>query len=128
MYEVKITSEFSGAHNLRHYKGKCENLHGHNWKVELAIEAARLDKLGMATDFKDLKRELKKVLDSLDHKYLNKLPFFKDINPTSENIAKFIHDKLDLKSAKITVWETPTSAASYYKKNHAQINTDKSNR
>jgi len=115
MYEAKVTLEFSGAHNLRHYKGKCENLHGHNWKVELAVEAARLDKLGMVTDFKDLKRELKKVLDSLDHKYLNEVPFFKDINPTSENIAKFIHDKLGLKSAKITVWETPTSAASYYK-------------
>jgi len=87
MYEVKVISGFSGAHNLRHYKGKCEDLHGHNWKVELAMEAAGLDKL----------------------------PFFKDINPTSENIAKFIHDELDLKSAKITVWETPTSVASYYK-------------
>jgi len=115
MYEVKVISEFCGAHNLRHYKGKCEDLHGHNWKVEVSVAGDKLDELGMIVDFRELKVELKKVLEILDHKLLNDLDFFKKINPTSENIAKYIYDKLGLKPAKITVWETETSAATYYK-------------
>jgi len=113
MYEARVLSGFSGAHSLRHYKGKCEELHGHNWKVELAVRKGELDNLGMVIDFKDLKENLNGVMSKLDHKHLNVLPYFKDINPTSENIAKFIHDEIGLKSAKVTVWETDTSSASY---------------
>ena len=122
MYEIKAVLEFSGAHRLRDYKGKCEDLHGHNWKIEAVVGGDNLDKAGMLIDFKKLKTELKRVLDILDHKHLNDLPYFKTLNPTSENIAKFIYDKLSAKHKaqsakliKITVWETATSAASYYK-------------
>lgn len=122
MYEVKVISEFSGAHNLRHYKGKCEDLHGHNWKVEVSVAGDKLDEIGMFVDFRQLKEKLNKVLETLDHKLLNDLDFFKKINPTSENIARFIYDKLSPQSTvhspqlKVTVWETDSSAASYYKR------------
>jgi 6-pyruvoyltetrahydropterin/6-carboxytetrahydropterin synthase len=118
MYSIKIEANFSAAHNLRGYKGKCEDLHGHNWKVEAAVLKDKLDKTGMVLDFKCLKTKLEKVLDSLDHKYLNDDPYFKKVNPTSENIAKYIYDRLKaggLKVKSITVWETENSAATYYK-------------
>jgi len=115
MYEIKVISEFSGAHNLRHYKGKCEDLHGHNWKIEVSVAGDKLDEAGMIVDFRELKAKLNKVLEILDHKLLNDLGFFKKINPTSENIAKYIYDKLGFNPAKVTVWETDASAATYYK-------------
>ena len=89
MYSLKVESSFSSAHNLRAYKGKCEELHGHNWKVEAAAESRDLDKIGMVMDFKLIKDELNRILDRFDHKYLNKLKPFDKINPTSENIARF---------------------------------------
>jgi 6-pyruvoyltetrahydropterin/6-carboxytetrahydropterin synthase len=115
-YSIKVEGNFSSAHNLRGYRGRCEELHGHNWKVEILVVRDELDRQGMVADFKDLKRELYRVLDKLDHKYLNKLPFFKELNPTSENIAKYIFDCLtpalsDLKS--VTVWENSASCATY---------------
>jgi 6-pyruvoyltetrahydropterin/6-carboxytetrahydropterin synthase len=118
MYEIKVTDEFSGAHNLRNYKGKCEELHGHNWKVEVLLESAALNPQGMVMDFKELKRRLKNVLSSLDHKYLNDTPYFKKNNPTSENVARFLHKKLSQnikKKIKVSVWETQTSCASFEK-------------
>ncbi len=116
MYRIKVEGHFSSAHNLRHYKGKCEELHGHNWKVEAVAACATLDKIGMLLDFKYLKMKLNKILEKLDHKYLNNIPYFKKHNPTSENIAKYIFDVLKpqvkyLKS--ITVWETDNSCATY---------------
>ncbi|MFH1776923.1 MAG: 6-carboxytetrahydropterin synthase QueD [Candidatus Omnitrophota bacterium] len=114
MFKVRVVSEFNAAHNLRHYRGKCEALHGHNWKVEISVCRKNLDHLGMVVDFKHLKKKLNKILDSLDHKYLNKLPAFKKINPTSENIAKYIFVNLKLKGAQVTVWETNTSSASFW--------------
>ena len=116
MFEIKVDSNFSSAHNLRGYKGKCEELHGHNWKVSVTVKGANLDKTGMLIDFKKIKFELNKVLDSLDHKYLNNITYFKKINPTSENIAKYIYDRLKktLKYIKsVTVWESDTSSATY---------------
>ncbi len=120
MYNLKVDAEFSSAHNLReYYKGKVEDLHGHNWKVEVVVERESLDKAGMIFDFKFLKSELKAVLEKLDHKYLNEIEYFQKINPTSENIARYIFDILkstipELKS--ITVWESENSAATYYDK------------
>jgi len=117
MYEIKVIDEFSGAHSLRHYKGKCESLHGHNWGVEVLVPDSKLNALGMVMDFKDLKSELKKVLSLLDHKYLNSLPYFKKKNPTSENIAFFIHKELSKRikrRLKVSVWETESSAASVW--------------
>lgn len=129
MYEIKVTDEFSGAHNLRHYKGKCERLHGHNWKVEVSLRARGLNAQGMVMDFSELKKKLKEVLSSLDHQYLNGIGHFKKNNPTSENIARFIHTELGKKGTapffaekgrcplflKVSVWETQNSCASFEK-------------
>ena len=118
MYKIKVESDFSAAHNLRGYKGKCEELHGHNWKVEAEVKAKILDKDGLALDFKILKERLNSVLEVLDHKYLNEVPYFKKNNPTSENIAKYIYDKLaayNLQLTAVTVWESENCAATYEK-------------
>ncbi|MFC1508183.1 6-carboxytetrahydropterin synthase QueD [Candidatus Omnitrophota bacterium] len=121
MYEILIKSDFSGAHNLRGHKGKCEKLHGHNWKVEARLKSDSLDDIGMAVDFKVLKSKLKAVLKKLDHAYLNKLDVFKRKNPSAENIAKYIY--LGLKKSirkksraikSVSVWESDTSCATYY--------------
>ena len=116
MYSLRVEGSFSSAHNLRGYKGKCEDLHGHNWRVEMCVKSLDLDNIGMLLDFKFLKKKLSVVLEKMDHKYLNKLIYFKKMNPTSENIAKYIYNQLKngipaLKS--ITVWENSTSCATY---------------
>jgi len=116
MYTIKVEADFSSAHNLRGYKGKCEELHGHNWKVEAAVSRKKLDKLGMVADFRIVKDELKAILERLDHKYLNDIAYFKKINPTSENIAKYIYDCLKAKTPglkSVTVWESENSSATY---------------
>jgi len=121
MYEILIKSDFSGAHNLRGYKGRCEKLHGHNWKIEARFETDTLDKIGMAVDFKILKSKLKNVLKKVDHAYLNKLNAFKRENPSAENIAKYIYEglrssirKKGLSLKSVSVWESETSCATYY--------------
>ena len=121
MYEIKIIGEFSSAHKLKSYKGKCENIHGHNWKVELIVTGEILNSIGLLVDFQILKRKLNVVLKSLDHKNLNLIPFFRDKNPSSENIAFFIYKKMEqilrgypLKVKKVTVWENEKQCASYY--------------
>lgn len=116
MYRIKVEGNFSSAHNLRGYKGKCEALHGHNWKVEAIVMADALDKAGMVMDFKVLKAALHEVLERLDHTYLNKTPYFKKVNPTSERICEYIYKKLKprvpcLKA--VTVWENNTCCATY---------------
>jgi 6-pyruvoyltetrahydropterin/6-carboxytetrahydropterin synthase len=130
MYTIKVEAYFSSAHSLRGYKGKCESLHGHNWKVKATVASSKLDKLGMVMDFGELKMKLKEVLNALDHRNLNDIDYFKKVNPTSENIAKYILDKLSyrlqatprLRSGQagyrlkeVTVWETDTSSATYCK-------------
>lgn len=122
MYKITVKSHFSAAHRLRGYKGKCENLHGHNWTVKAVIETIDLNKIGIVIDFHELKEMIGQVVKSLDHKYLNELYYFKKINPTSENIAKFIYDKLnskiknrDIKLASVNIGETETSYATYQK-------------
>jgi len=136
MYEIKVISDFSSAHMLRGYEGKCENMHGHNWKIEVVVSSEKLDKLGMVVDFKELKHKLKIILEELDHKNLNDIEYFKKINPTSENIAKYIFDKLATNNQrpatkdqrpmtndqrlttkpgrpKVTVWESDNTSATY---------------
>lgn len=116
MYKIKVEGNFSSAHNLRGYKGKCEELHGHNWRVEAVVSTETLDKAGMAMDFKALKKQLNACLEKLDHKYLNRVPYFKKVNPTSENIAKYIYDtlKTNIKhTSAVTVWENDASRATY---------------
>src|SRR3989338_7004910 len=94
MYEIRVKAAFSAAHNLKNYRGKCERLHGHNWAVEAVFAYSVLDKSGMAVDFRIAKKALRDVAERLDHAYLNDLKLLKRINPTSENIAKFIYDSV----------------------------------
>ena len=121
MFEVSVKGSFSGAHRLKGYHGKCEALHGHNWDVEVFAAAKKLDHGGLAIDFKVLKNKLNAVLDSLDHRDLNGIVFFKKGNPSAENIAKYIYDNLKkaLKGDKVSlrrvsVWETRDSCATYF--------------
>lgn len=117
MYELKAQMYFSAAHHLLNYDGACENQHGHNWLVEAYVTGNKLDKSNILVDYKVIKSELKAVLDYLDHEDINELPEFKGISPSSEIIAKFIFDKLKEKIgilSKVSVWETPTSCASYF--------------
>jgi len=116
MYNIRVEANFSSAHNLRGYKGKCEELHGHNWKIEAVASKDKLGKTGMVLDFRYLKTKLNDVVERLDHKYLNNLACFKKVNPTSENIAKYIYDRLRPKIAglkSVTVWENNASCATY---------------
>ena len=120
MYELTVESGFSAAHRLRDYQGKCENLHGHNWTVEVTIGSKQLDNRGMVIDFRKIKEKLGRVLDRLDHTYLNELSEFKKINPTSENIAGYIYSRLKnlirgkkIIVKKVSVWETEDSSATY---------------
>ncbi|MEK6656579.1 MAG: 6-carboxytetrahydropterin synthase QueD [Nitrospirota bacterium] len=121
MYELVIKDTFASAHQLRGYKGKCENLHGHNWKVEIYIMSELLNEIGLAVDFHDMKRESKALLDQLDHKVLNEIFPFTEINPSSENIAKWIYEGMskrmnteDIWVSKVVVWESDTAAAAYF--------------
>jgi 6-pyruvoyltetrahydropterin/6-carboxytetrahydropterin synthase len=118
MYRVRVIDSFSSAHNLRNYEGNCERLHGHNWKIEVYLQGEELDDIGMLIDFKILKKELKILLDELDHIYLNEHPYFAKVNPTSENMAKYIFDRLKEKFGekvyKILVWESDRSVAEYF--------------
>jgi len=120
MFKIKVTTSFSGAHNLRHYQGKCENLHGHNWKIEAVIASDVLDKCGMVIDFGDVKKHLKEITGRLDHKYLNDIEYFKTANPSSEEIARYIYNELKklvhtpgAKVDSVCVYETDTSCATY---------------
>ena len=116
MYEIKVRSHFSSAHNLENYHGKCEKLHGHNWNIEAVFNYKDLDKDGIAVDFRDARGALKDILEGLDHSYLNELKILKGMNPTSENIARFIYSELKKKNGKIksvAVWENESSCATY---------------
>ena len=120
MYRLTIHTHFAAAHNLRNYQGDCENLHGHNWKVEVTVAARELDQAGLGVDFKVLKRETKIVLDLLDHKYLNEIPPFDVISPSSENMSRFLFEKLgdrlnndNVRVEMLTVWESDYARASY---------------
>ncbi len=121
MYCLKISTSFASAHNLKNYQGECENLHGHNWKVDVSVTAKELDRAGLGIDFKILKKETKALLKTLDHKYLNELEPFYDMSPSSENIARYIFQELsarlnndNIKVDCITVWESDVACASYY--------------
>ncbi len=119
MFEVTVQKEFNSAHNLRGYQGKCEDLHGHNWRVELTLASKELDNIGVVVDFKNIREYINEVIKDLDHKYLNEIEHFKEVNPTSENIAKYIFDEVlknhpEICVKKVTVWETGSSSATYY--------------
>lgn len=117
MFELMVEETFDAAHALRGYEGACENLHGHTWKVQVFLKGNKLNKIGILEDFKAIKKKLRSALKAFDHKYLNDVPPFNKINPTSENLAEnlFKNIKKSLKSlTKVTVWESETTNASYY--------------
>ena len=122
MFEVWVDEQFAAAHNLRNYKGKCENLHGHNYKVRVNLTGPQLDETGLLYDFVHLKQVIQGVLRTLDHKYLNELKPFEVLNPSAENIAKHIYDETSKQMratpngaaiSSITVWESEVTAATY---------------
>ncbi len=120
MYEVTIRKSFSAAHLLREIGGKCEELHGHNFMVEVSAAADSLSEEGLVIDFRLLKRWTDDILDELDHKYLNELESFKGMNPSSERIARFLYEQIDEKArqtkvplTRITVWESENARVSY---------------
>ena len=135
MFELTAIESFSAAHSLRNYQGPCEKLHGHNFKVEVTISCKKLNELSIGMDFKEIKQALKDILKKLDHSFLNEFPYFKNINPTSEEIARFIYmemkDKIDdnrqsrllanaesvcqdnCKMKCVGVWESDNSKATY---------------
>jgi 6-pyruvoyltetrahydropterin/6-carboxytetrahydropterin synthase len=119
MFELVVETGFAAAHRIREYKGNCEVLHGHNWKVELRVAGADLNDLGMVCDFREVKRLLGAVVERLDHKYLNDVEPFVTINPTTENVARFVHDELKrqlpagLSMTGVTVWESEGCGATY---------------
>ncbi|MFC1855834.1 6-carboxytetrahydropterin synthase QueD [Thermodesulfobacteriota bacterium] len=121
MFELKIKTDFSAAHNLRGYEGECESLHGHNWYVEVFCRSKVLNNIGLVVDFKVIKTATNELLDEFDHNYLNELEYFKEVNPSSENIAKHLFEKLTEKFkdenatiTKVTVYESLNASASYF--------------
>jgi 6-pyruvoyltetrahydropterin/6-carboxytetrahydropterin synthase len=124
MYEVTVEDSFAAGHYLREYKGKCENPHGHNYKVRVTLTGAALDKAGLLLDFKDLKEVMKHVIDRLDHQMLNEIEPFIQLNPSAENLARYFYDQTNgrLKSLTsgrvvvkdVTIWETDTTTARYW--------------
>ncbi|MEW6067734.1 MAG: 6-carboxytetrahydropterin synthase QueD [Nitrospirota bacterium] len=121
MYELRVETKFSSAHQLRGYKGECERLHGHNYKVEVYVIAERLNEIDIAIDFHELKKLINEVIEPLDHSFLNDIFPFTEKNPSSENIAKWIYDSLNKKLlndnvrlSAVTVWESETTSATYF--------------
>ncbi len=120
MYELKVISSIAAAHRLRGIEGRCEDLHGHNWKVEVFVTGEELGADGLLIDFKWIKKATEKVLQELDHKFLNELDAFEGLNPSSENLARHIHESLrkhlnqqNIRVSRVTVWESDTAAATY---------------
>jgi len=120
MFELKIVADFAAAHQLKMVSKKCENLHGHNWKIEVCVAGERLNDAGVLMDFGEIKARLNDIMASLDHKFLNELEYFKDGNPSSENIAEFIAKSLKkeidgsaVRVTRVTAWESDSAGATF---------------
>src|SRR6202035_1881999 len=123
MFEVTVDDTFAAGHSLRNYKGKCENPHGHNYKVRVTLAGAELDKAGLLLDFKDLREVMRHVIDRLDHQMMNDIEPFTTLNPSAENLAKYFYDESNsrlqrvtsgrVRVQNVTVDETETTTATY---------------
>jgi 6-pyruvoyltetrahydropterin/6-carboxytetrahydropterin synthase len=122
MFQVTVDETFSSGHALRGYKGKCENVHGHNYKVRVTLEGPQLDSTGLLYDFTHLKRVIREIVGGVDHKFLNDQAPFDVINPSAENLAKYFYDETKrqmnatpdgARITSITIWETDTTSATY---------------
>jgi 6-pyruvoyltetrahydropterin/6-carboxytetrahydropterin synthase len=124
MYEITVEADFSSGHFLRNYHGRCENPHGHNYKVKVTLAGAELDQAGLLVDFKLLKQVMRPVIDRIDHRMLNELEPFTTLNPSAENIARYLFEQTNeqlsgmtqgrVRVKDCTVWETDTTSATYY--------------
>ena len=121
MFEITIEETFAAGHALRNYRGKCENVHGHNYRCQVAVEGTTLDEIGLLVDFVELKRVVHAVLDRMDNQWLNEFPPFDALNPSAENMAKYIHDEVKqglgvregVRVGTVKLWETDTASATY---------------
>ncbi len=120
MFVLKIVTDFASAHSLRDYPGDCSRLHGHNWQVEVMVASAVLDNMGIAIDFREIKKQTKTVVKRLDHQYLNEIQPFDVLNPTAENIAKYFYKEVGklintptVKVKEVTIWETLRASVTY---------------
>ena len=119
MFEISVEETFAAGHALRGYRGKCENVHGHNYRVQLTIEGPELDKIGLLVDFVEVKRLIRGVVDRLDHRFINDLPPFDIVNPSAENLAKYFYDEIGARLAspvrlgQVRIWETDITSATY---------------
>lgn len=122
MFEVAVEQGFASAHALRNYKGRCENTHGHNWKVIVVVEGEKLDATGMLVDFLDIKRWMGEIVDRIDHQFLNEISPFDVVNPSAENIAEYFFGQMNermqdvpvpVRIREVKVWETDIQSATY---------------
>jgi len=120
MYELKVVTQFAAAHQLKMVAKKCENLHGHNWKIEVCVAGQKLNDAGVLVDFGEIKAHLSQIVEGLDHKFLNELGLFNDDNPSSENIARYIAQALQekisdpaVKVTRVAAWESDSACATY---------------
>ena len=121
MFRLTVVDSFASAHQLRGYNGQCERLHGHNWRVEVVVEGEELNDQGLLLDFKVIKGALSSILQGMDHRFLNELPYFQERNPTSENLAFFIFKEMEealktypgARTKEVTVWESEKARATY---------------
>ncbi len=124
MFEVTVEDTFAAGHALRGYRGKCENPHGHNYRVRVTLAGEKLDQIGLLYDFKDLKAAMGEIIDRLDHQYLNDLDAFKELNPSAENLARYFYQETcarlraapngQVQVKDVIVWETDTTTARYF--------------
>lgn len=121
MFELKVVTHFSAAHQLKAFRGACEALHGHNWKIEAYVTSHSLDDAGVVVDFRELKAALRTVMKTLDHTFLNDLSAFKGTNPSSENIARYVAEQLaqqisgaQVRVSRVTAWESENACATFY--------------
>ncbi len=124
MFELTVEREFASGHYLRNYKGKCENPHGHNYKVRITLAGSELDQAGLLLDFTLLKQVMRPIIERLDHAMLNEIEPFIELNPSAENIARFFYDETSRQVAEMTagrvrvkectIWETDSTTATYY--------------
>lgn len=122
MFQVSVEETFSAGHALRGYRGKCENVHGHNYRVRVTVEGPQLDSIGLLLDFTELKRVIREIIGRLDHQFVNDLEPFRTVNPSAENLAKYFYDEVTgqdkalpagARVTDIVVWETDTASARY---------------
>lgn len=124
MFEVSVEETFAAGHALRNYRGKCENVHGHNYRVRVIIEGEELDEAGLLVDFSEVKRILRGIIERLDHTFLNDVPPFDELNPSAENMARYFYQEMGreleggarpspVRVAEVKIWETDTATATY---------------